>query len=72
MTEKVPASWSMSPQEIRGGFTAKPRKPRKDSRSTMLGMPSVIDTIMWLITLGRMCRVMIRPSEEPTASAART
>ncbi len=34
MTEKVPVSCSIRPQEISGGFTAKPRKPRKHSSST--------------------------------------
>ena len=64
MTEKVPVSCSIRPQEISGGFTAKPRKPRKHSSSTTDGMASVTATITWLETLGRMCRTMMRTSDD--------
>ena len=53
-------SCSIRPQEISGGFTAKPRKPRKLSSSTTAGMAMVTATITWLSTLGRMWRVMMR------------
>ena len=72
MTEKVWVSCSIRPHEISGGLTAKPRNPRNDSSSTMLGMVIVTATIRWLVTFGRMCRVMILRSLDPTATAART
>jgi CxxC motif-containing protein (DUF1111 family) len=68
----VAVSCSISPQDISGGLTAKPRKPRKDSKRTTLGIASVTETITWLITLGKMCWKMMRRSVAPIAMAART
>src|SRR5688572_22001375 len=60
----------MRPQEMSGGFTAKPKNPRKLSSSTTDGMAMVVATMRWLETLGRICLVMIPRADQPTAIAA--
>ncbi|MCY1379498.1 hypothetical protein D9M69_672230 [compost metagenome] len=65
-------SCNISPQDIKGGLTANPRKPRNDSSSTTFGIASVTATMTWLMTFGKMCWKMMRRSVAPIAMAART
>ena len=66
------ASISMLPQVGIGGWTPRPKKLSDDSRMIALPTASVAPTTIGPITLGRMCRPIMRTLPAPIARAAST